>query len=770
MLRPAYSRLAVIVVAVTAVLLGVTFLLFHLLTPFDGARLAPGQPYWRSGGVIVTPLLQQSSGLAPGDVVITVEGQSMEAWAQALFQPGHARPQWHVGQTVTYTVLRNGQHLEVPVTLEPYPLGAIVLDEWSTVLFALVFLLVGVFVFVLRPDDRAARVQLVMAASITGATTWSLGLQVGDVISGTGFWLYIATTFAVYTLFWVGILHFVLVFPRPHPAITNRPWVIPLIYVAPYVLSLAYLLVAWLRAASVLDWMKSWDSAESILPAIYLVLTILFAIWGYRTLRTTADRQKVRWLVFASLISGGGILLLWYLPTLLLGQPLLGSNGLGLLALPYPLILPVVVLRYGLFDIDIIINRTLVYGLLTTLIVCMYIGVVDVLGAVLHSSSSLVNSLVATGLIAVLFQPLRSRLQRMINRLLYGERDEPYTVLSRLGSRLEATLAPETVLPTIVETVASALKLPYAAITLSQQGSLSATPAASFGLPQDGLLTLPLVYQSETIAELALAQRAPGEAFTAADRRLLQAIAQQAGVAVHAVRLTGDLQRSRERLVTTREEERRRLRRDLHDGLGPVLASLTFKIDAARNLLSLDHDRAAVLLAEVREQTQQAIADIRHLVYGLRPPTLDEFGLLSALQEQAAQYQHEGVVVDLDVPKALPALSAAVEVAVYRISQEALVNVARHADAKHCQLRLAIQVDTLCLDISDDGTGIPTSHSVGVGLHAMNERASELGGSCIVSPGVSGGTLIQVRLPLTHLPESMSPPDRSAIIDRKPAE
>jgi signal transduction histidine kinase len=757
MLRQVYSRLAVVAVAIMAVVLGVTFLLFHLFTPFDGARLAPGHPYWSTAGVVVTPIERQAGGLAPGDVVVAVAGKSMEAWAQALFQPGLARPQWHVGETVTYTVLRSGKRLEVPVTLEPYPLGAIVLHEWSTVLFALVFLLVGLFVFLLRPDDRAARVQLVMAASITGATTWSLGLQVGDLVSGTGFWLYIATTFGVYTLFWVGILHFVLVFPRPHPAIVNHPWTIPLIYVAPYILSIAYLFVAWLGAATILDWMKSWDSVESILPAAYLVLTILLAIWGYRTLPTTADRQKIRWLVFASLVSGGGILLLWYLPALLLGQPVLGSNGLGLLALPYPLILPVVILRYRLFDIDVIINRTLVYGLLTTLIVCLYVAVVNILGAVLHSSGSPINSLAATGLIAILFEPLRSRLQRMINRLMYGERDEPYAVLSRLGSRLEATLAPETVLPTIVETVASALKLPYAAITMSKGGSLSAAPAASFGLPQDDLLTLPLMYQSETIGALVLARRAPGDAFTAADRRLLHAIAQQAGVAVHAVQLTADLQLSRERLVTTREEERRRLRRDLHDGLGPALASLTFKIDAAHNLLAEDRERAEMLLAEVRQQVQQAIADIRRLVYGLRPPTLDEFGLLSALQEQAAQYQHEGFVVDLDIPRALPTLPAAVEVAVYRISQEAFVNVARHAAAKHCQLRLAIKVDTLCLDISDDGKGIPASHNIGVGLHAMHERASELGGSCIVTQGASGGTLIQARLPLTRALEPLSP-------------
>jgi signal transduction histidine kinase len=363
--------------------------------------------------------------------------------------------------------------------------------------------------------------------------------------------------------------------------------------------------------------------------------------------------------------------------------------------------------------------------------------------------------LLATGLVAVLFQPLRARLQRVVNRLVYGERDEPYAVLSRLLSRLEATLAPEAVLPTIVETVAQALKLPYAAITL-KQGDVF-TPAATFGLPQDKPFTLPLVYHTETIGQLLLAPRAPGEAFTAADRRLLEDLARQAGVAVHAVRLTADLQRSRERLVTAREEERRRLRRDLHDGLGPSLASVTFKVDAARNLLTRDSARAETLLTEVRQQAQQAITDIRRLVYNLRPPALDELGLLSALREQVAHYQHQGLAVTFDTPSSLPPLPAAVEVAVYRIAQEALTNVARHAEAQCSLLRLSINHDTLYLDIADDGKGIPVSHKIGVGLHAMHERASELGGSCMVTRGASGGTLIQVRLPLPREQESIPP-------------
>ena len=176
---------------------------------------------------------------------------------------------------------------------------------------------------------------------------------------------------------------------------------------------------------------------------------------------------------------------------------------------------------------------------------------------------------------------------------MYGERDDPYAVISRLGQRLESTLAPEAVLPTIVETVREALRVPYVAISL--KGDLA--PAASAGEPSGEALRLPLVYRNETVGELLLGPRGPGESFGSADRRLLEDLARQAGVAAHAVRLTSDLQRSRERLVTAREEERRRLRRDLHDGLGAQLAGLNVQTGVLRRLIPDDPratDEAAV--------------------------------------------------------------------------------------------------------------------------------------------------------------------------------
>jgi signal transduction histidine kinase len=339
---------------------------------------------------------------------------------------------------------------------------------------------------------------------------------------------------------------------------------------------------------------------------------------------------------------------------------------------------------------------------------------------------------------------------------MYGDRDEPYRVLSRLGQRLEATLAPEAVLPTIVEAIAQALKLPYAAMTLKQDDEF--VTVASYGTLRSKMIRLPLVFQTEQVGELVLAPRAPGESFSPADRALFEDMARQAGMAAHAVRLTADLKRltfdlqgSRERLVTAREEERRRLRRDLHDGLGPQLASLTLKLETARNQLA--HDPLAdTLLSDLAERTQATVAEIRRLVYALRPPALDELGLVTALRELTLQ-SGDQVPVHLDAPDYLPELPAAVEVGVYRIAQEALTNVVRHSNACHCDLRLTLDETAgwLSLSIQDDGCGLPSSRRVGVGLVSMRERAEELGGTWTIEPVESGGTRVLARLPYARL-------------------
>jgi signal transduction histidine kinase len=223
-------------------------------------------------------------------------------------------------------------------------------------------------------------------------------------------------------------------------------------------------------------------------------------------------------------------------------------------------------------------------------------------------------------------------------------------------------------------------------------------------------------------------------------------------VAVRALRLTADLQRSRERLVAAREEERRRLRRDLHDGFGPRLAGQAFKLEAARDAVADQPARAIALLDDMITKTQSMIAELRQLVYGLRPPALDELGLEAALREHALHSAPNGTAVSVVVSPAggLPPLPAAVEVAAYRIAQEALNNVVRHAGASACAIRLewAAAEAALWLQVDDDGQGLPAEARAGVGLSSMRERAEELGGTCQVAARPEGGTRVSARLPL----------------------
>jgi signal transduction histidine kinase len=486
----------------------------------------------------------------------------------------------------------------------------------------------------------------------------------------------------------------------------------------------------------------------------FMLLAGMVSLWHRYQVSSVQERQQIKWVAWAF-----AILIL----TILMVQVLLFANGdvnglrlnialvfIAIAELLFLAAVAVAILRYHLFDIDLLINRTLVYGLLTAIVVGLYALVVGYLSELFHDSAHFAVSLLATGLIAVLFQPLRERLQLGVNRLLYGERDDPYGVLARLGERLETTVAPATVLPVVVETVAQALKLPYAAVALKQStGTDELDIVAAYGRPAATMLHLPLVYQGETIGQLMVAGRTPGESFTASERRLLETIARQTSVAAHAVRLMADLQQSRERLVTAREEERRRLRRDLHDGLGPALAGLLLKVDTIHDRVA-DDETADALLLELKRHIQEAIAEIRRLVYNLRPPALDEFGLVGAIQEYLLQGNWPPTLaVSLDVPEKMPQLPAAVEVAAYRIIQEALTNVVRHAQAQCCTVRLCLpNRDRLELEISDDGLGLPAGWRAGVGVTAMRERVSELGGTYTIADNGAKGTIVNASLPL----------------------
>ena len=417
----------------------------------------------------------------------------------------------------------------------------------------------------------------------------------------------------------------------------------------------------------------------------------------------------------------------------------------------------IAILRYRLYNMDLIINRTLVYGALTICVVGVYALVVGSTGILFQSNGNLIVGLAATGSVALFFNPLRQRLQRAVNRLMYGERDEPFAVLRRLGQHLESSGTPEDILPAIVETVSQALKLPYTEITLKNGEKFEC--AAHYGIKDDELIPFLIQYQGQTIGYLNVAPRWPGETLGKSDGRLLRQIAWQAGAVAHAVQLTRDLVQSRSRLVTAREEERLRLRRDLHDGLGPVLASQGLKIAAIGHLLEADPERARELLDELASQNEASVAEIRRLVYALRPPALDEFGLAGAVREYAAglnvsKQGNTDFQVNVHQPdRELLGLPPAVEAAAYRIATEALTNVIRHAHARHCTVSLDVAAgqhgDVLLLEVADDGVGLTQSGKSGVGLHSMHERVEEVRGELRVESDPQQGTRIVASFPFT---------------------
>jgi len=488
----------------------------------------------------------------------------------------------------------------------------------------------------------------------------------------------------------------------------------------------------------------------------------------YRHVADAVQRRQVRWVVLGISSALGGFIGTTLALAFLVPEPdspgallahLAGNAIIYASVLLIPVSIGVAIGRNHLFDIDLIVNRALVFGALTACVVGLYVLVVGGLGVMLQVRGNLLVSILAAGLVAVLFQPLREKLQRAVNRLMYGERAEPYAVLARLGDRLESTPAHDAVLPAVTRTLQETLKLPYAEIQLKRDGGFET--AAAVGDLADDALSLPLVYGGKTVGRLVLGPRPGDEGFADAERRLLEDLAHQIGASAHAalmtdeaLRLSRDLQRSRERLVAAREEERRRLRRDLHDGLGPQLSSQALTIDAVRAIMRSDPDAAEEMLLELKVDAQEAVTDIRRLVYGLRPPALDDLGLLGALRETAAQYGAKGLEVSLEAPENLPQLSAAVEVAAYRIAQEALTNVARHAGASRATVSLAPdERGGLRVEVRDDGVGIPDRRGdhaphAGVGLTSMRERATELGGTFGVDALPEGGTRVQARLPL----------------------
>jgi two-component system, NarL family, sensor kinase len=735
-----------LVVVALGVLLPLAWLVWaRVLAPSDGTLVLPSEATW--GESVPVQEVYPDSPLRAGDLVLYVDGVSVERWLGRAAVPGRL-----AGEVLTYGVRRDGQVLDVPVRLSHYDVAAVAGANAGLGVLVGIVLLLTTSVFLARPADAAARTMFAVASLLlTASSTYPMGLQVVDLASARGPLPFLVGDFAA-TLFWGALLHFTVVFPQRSPLVQRWPWSVAACYALPFALYAGYIL---LRLPGTPDGAGRWGLLLSVsTPAarIVPVLALARVVWTYRKSTNADDRRRLRWVISA--FAGGftAYVGLGQIPSILTGQPLVSWQWLLLVLMPTPLAIAAGILRYRLFDLEVILTRSLLYGALTAAVVGAYALSFLVLRALPGAGRPLV-SFGAGLVVAATFFPLRTRLHRRVSRVIYGARDDPYEVVSRLD-RLDVGESMDRVLPAVVETLARALRLPYAAIELkSGQGVVLAT--AAFGQAAAPPVRLPVYRHGQVLGGLLLDVGPGKEPFGPADRRLLLDVARRVGEAAHAALIFADLQRSRENLLVAREEERRRLRRDLHDGVGPSLAAMGMQLEVVQDLVQGDPPAAAALVERVSDTTRGLVADVRRIVDGLAPTVLDRLGLADALQERLGVFEHShghvghaGLVVTLEAAADLGALPAAVELAAFRIVTEAVTNASRHSGGASCDVRLRRGSD-LIVEVRDDGRGLPRELRPGVGLLSMRERAVELGGTCSVTAGEGGrGTLVLAHLPL----------------------
>lgn len=471
-----------------------------------------------------------------------------------------------------------------------------------------------------------------------------------------------------------------------------------------------------------------------------IVLGVAVAI-GRRVGASAEERAQLRWFVLSGVVFVASLGLFPLLPTALVDVLL--SVTIGLVSAS----VVIAVTRYRLYEIDRLLPWTLVSALLVVAVVAIDVLAVLAVGSAIDDR---VAMLLAVVVVTVAYAPLRGRLFALMSRVVSGRRGDPYSVVSTLGDRLEGSADAATQLDHLAAAIAEAFAAPFVRVELDRRDA--APLAAEHGAApttdapaRAALRELPIEHDGATIGRV-LMQPGPRPVVSARDQRLLGDIVRLAAVSIHRSELGRELQAIRERLVAAREEERSRLRRDLHDGLGPLLGGITLRLETARNLAERDPARSQGILEQAIADQSQVIDEIRRIVHDLRPPALDDLGLVQALRQQAARLSGPGlaIVVQGDAPAELP---AAVEVAAYRIASEAMENARRHARATRVDVRLEARSDALALEVVDDGRGIPADAVHGVGLRSARERADELGGVLEIATG-DAGTSIRAMLPL----------------------
>lgn len=469
--RPAKSPLAptwlLLIIGVISLLVPALFLAYHFHSPSDGARISKEPDAMTARGIEVHVLSEQSS-LQEGDLVIAVQGIDVNEWAEALWAPAGERVRWAVGETIQYRVQRGDQTMDIPVVLGAQPVRAILSENWGLLLFALVFQLVGVFILIQKPREPAAQALFLWGILSGHFYIWSSYLQIYDLVNRVGFWFYWINASFLWLSHWPAALHLALTFPQPLPAVQRRPWLVWAGYPAAYLFYGLFLAFFRLQSPSPLDWIGQWYRGDILVGILFFTPAMLLIGRQYRLHRHGPDRQKIKWVIFSGIFSGSLTLILYLLPELL-GLPSLGVNAIGVLLLPFPLSIAVAIWRYHLFDINLIINRTLVYGSLTATLTLLFIASITILQFLftrLTGERSAVATIISTLLIAALFNPLRKRIQTDIDRRFYRQKYNAEQIVAEFGVRLREQVDLDEIGTHLLEVVERALQPDHVSLWL----------------------------------------------------------------------------------------------------------------------------------------------------------------------------------------------------------------------------------------------------------------------------------------------------------------
>ncbi|MEX1045931.1 MAG: histidine kinase [Actinomycetota bacterium] len=496
------------------------------------------------------------------------------------------------------------------------------------------------------------------------------------------------------------------------------------------------------------------DIAEPI--SVFGLTLYLIAMIGaaaslfVRYRRSSAEgRHQIKWLAVAGVLAATSLL------AVVTGVGLVGSvqnevpDGMALFVIlaftSIPMAAGIAILKYRLYDIDVVINKAVVYGLLAAFITAIYVAIVVGIGALAGSSNNIVLSAVAAAVVALAFQPIRRRAQHLANRLVYGKRATPYEVLSSLSDQLAGTFSLEEVLPRTARLIVESTGVERAQILLGSGAARHAVASWPEGEVRvmDEAKVFPVRHQGDEMGAVAVTTPA-AEPLTPAQGKLIENLASQAGLVLRNVGLIDDLRASRQRLVAAQDEERRKIERNIHDGAQQQLVALSVKMRLLQGLIEKDPAKASTMASDAGSELTGALEELRSLARGIYPPLLADRGLASALDAQAKKAALP-VTIESD---GVGRVAREAEAAVYFCCLEALQNIAKYASASKAGVYLSLDDAELVFRVEDDGGGFdPETQAKGAGLQNMADRIEALGGSIRIASSPGKGTRIEGRVP-----------------------